>query len=221
MDLGFFSNKKAETEPATKQDTGSGKPSTVAYHSISSGSDTASIVEQTSKPATESNMAVIGGSVAATVFVTIIILFLVGVPQSLAAKLAPKAPGFLSTLLEKIATMGSFARWKDKDTVIGVEDESGVILGASPCIGLYQYLCFDPWLVDDRSGQVLKVQDFDMKGTFEIEVVGCVDRLMLTHVTIGAREIMHFVSLDENFSRQFDLRLPRGDEWIKIMEGQK
>lgn len=221
MDLGFFNNKKAEAGSAAGKDNSSAKSSSVAYHSISSGSDTASVVEQTSKPAAESNMAVIGGSVAATLFVTIIILFLVGVPQSLASKLAPKAPGFLSTLLEKIATMGSFARWKDKDTVIGVEDESGVIVGASPCIGLYQYLCFDPWLVDDRSGQVLKVQDFDMKGTFEIEVVGCVDRLMLTHVTAGSREIMHFVSLDENFSRQFDLRLPRGDEWIKIMEGQK
>lgn len=221
MDLGLFNNKKPESNVPVKKDTNEGKNPSVAYHSISSGSDTATVVEQTSKPAEGANMAVIGGSVAATLFVTIVILFLIGVPQALASKLAPKAPGFLSTLLEKIATMGSFARWKDKDTVIGVEDESGVVIGASPCIGLYQYLCFDPWLVDDRSGQVLKVQDFDMKGTFEIEVVGCVDRLMLTHVTTGSREIMHFVSLDDNFSRQFDLRLPRGDEWIKIMEGQK
>jgi hypothetical protein len=221
MDLGLFNTKKLENTPAKKGGAPENKSPSVAYHSIASGSNTAAVVEQSSKSESRSNMAVIGGTVAATLFVTIVILFLIGIPQSLAAKLAPKAPGFLSTLLEKIATMGSFARWKDKDTVIGVEDESGVILGASPCIGLYQYLCFDPWLVDDRSGQVLKVQDFDMKGTFEIEVVGCVDRLMLTHVTTGSREIMHFVSLDENFSRQFDLRLPRGDEWIKIMEGQK
>lgn len=150
----------------------------------------------------------VGATIAASVVVAVVLLTALGVTQTVARKFVTKTSGLLSTILERIAKMGSFARWKSKKCAYPVMRGSSLVLWKN-AIPLYDFLALTPVLVDARSGIAHTVQDFDAKEMFEIETDVLPERVFLADAeSTDEGEILHFVGATANCW----LRLPTVSE---------
>lgn len=145
------------------------------------------------KPEKDYTAAKVGATIAASVVVAVVLLTALGVTQTIARRFVSKTSGLLSTVLERIAKMGSFARWKSKKCAYPVMHGSSLVLWKN-AIPLYDFLALTPVLIDARSGVAHTVQDFDAKEMFEIETDILSERVFLADAeSTGEGEILHFV----------------------------
>lgn len=150
----------------------------------------------------------VGATIAASVVVAVVLLTALGVTQTIARKFVSKTSGLLSTILERIAKMGSFARWKSKKCAYPVMHGSTLVLWKN-AIPLYDFLALTPVLIDARSGVAHTIQDFDAKEMFEIETDILSERVFLADAeSADEGEILHFVGATTNCW----LRLPTVSE---------
>lgn len=150
--------------------------------------------------------------IGASVVAALIVLTIFGVSQSAAAALLPKAPKLLQTLLFKIAKTGSIARWKNNRCSAPLVRD-GIYVHHVSCIPLYDYLCFNSYLLSD-SEVLFRVSDFDAKDTFEATFNG--DRFVLRFFSIeNEKEYLYFAPVEEQLSGDLlKLRLPTAQEMI-------
>lgn len=145
----------------------------------------------------------VGATIAASVVVAVVLLTALGVTQTIARKFVAKTSGLLSTILERIAKMGSFARWKSKKCAYPVMHGPSLLLWKN-AIPLYDFLALTPVLIDARSGVAHTVQDFDAKDMFEIETDILSERMFLADAeNTDNGEILHFVGAT-------------GDCWLRL-----
>lgn len=156
----------------------------------------------------------VGVTIAASVIVAVVLLTALGVTQNVARKFVSKTSGLLSTVLERIAKMGSFARWKSKKCAYPVMHGSSLVLWKN-AIPLYDFLALTPVLIDARSGVAHTVQDFDAKEMFEVETNVLSERVFLADAeSTDEGEILHFVGATTNCW----LRLPTVSELYHYQE---
>lgn len=160
----------------------------------------------------------IGVTVSSAVVASIIMLTLLGVTQEIAKRFVFKTSGLLSTFLERVAKMGSFAHWKNKACSAPVFNEGRVFIGYANCIGLlYEPLCFNSHMVE-ADGRVFTVTDFDAKDCFEIEVAEVTGRLVLDHI-VHAKEKTSFCFLNCEDGYSYELSLPTLTDMMAIKMG--
>lgn len=172
--------------------------------------------EKPSEPRLEDRhtAAKVGATIAASVVVAVVLLTALGVTQAIARKFVAKTSGLLSTVLERIAKMGSFARWKSKKCAYPVMRGSSLILWKS-AIPLYDFLSLTPVLIDARSGVAHTMQDFDAKEMFEVETDILSERVFLADAeSTEEGEILHFVGATTDCW----LRLPTVSELYHYQE---